>query len=229
MDFKNILSYSADLAEHNDRTWFKDNHSRYEKVKKEFAGFLDFLRFEIAEKSPELAKDIMYMNPSDWMYRTARDMRFYKNRPPYDPAFRAYICADKKSWLPIGYYIRICPGSSCFGTGIWCDNTRQLNRVRDYLIENFDEFEKIRTETDLPLSGTKLKKMPRGYDENEPAAEWLKYKNLSVIYNFEDSELGTFDEFTAKLGSLVEKTEPMRIFLLDAAISALAPDEDDEW
>ena len=228
MDFKHILEYSTALSQNNDRIWFKANHAQYETAKKEFAGFLDFLRFELAEKSPELAKDILYMNTSDWMYRTARDMRFYKDRPPYDPSFRAYICADKKSWLPIGYYIRIFPGETNFGTGLWCEDTKTLNRVRDYIIANFDEFERIRKEMNLPLSGTKLKKMPRGYSEDEPAAEWLKYKHLSVVVNFKDDDLGTFEQFRNTLGSFAERIEPMRLFLLDAAKTALAP-ADEDW
>ena len=94
MPFDRMLGYCADLRDHNDRTWFHENHRRYEEAKKDFLALLDQLRYVIAEASPEIGGDILYMDARDWVYRIARDMRFYKNVPPYNPSFRAYISAD---------------------------------------------------------------------------------------------------------------------------------------
>lgn len=117
MDFSNMLAYCEALDLHNDRAWFHENHRQYEQACADFLSLLDMLRFSIAECAPRLAPDIKYMEARDWVYRIARDMRYYKNMPPYDPSFRAYISRDRKSWLPIGYCIRIAPGNSRFGTG----------------------------------------------------------------------------------------------------------------
>ena len=105
MPFDRMLSYCDHLRSHNDQTWFHENHRRYEEARKDFLSLLDQLRYAIAEASPEIGGDILYMDARDWVYRIARDMRFYKNVPPYNPSFRAYISADRKSWLPIGYFL----------------------------------------------------------------------------------------------------------------------------
>ena len=76
---------------------------RYEQARKDFLGFIDLFRFAISKEVPDIAESIMYMEPKEWMYRIARDMRFHKNGPPYNPAFRAYIASDRKSWRdPVG-------------------------------------------------------------------------------------------------------------------------------
>ena len=52
---------------------------------------------------------------------------------------------------------------------------RHSNRIRDYIRENFWEFDAILRECPIPLSGEQLKTMPRGYDAADPAAELLRY------------------------------------------------------
>ncbi len=223
MPFDRMLSYCADLREHNDRTWFHENHRRYEEARKDFLLLLDQLRYVIAEASPEIGGDILYMDARDWVYRIARDMRYYKNVPPYNPSFRAYIAADRKSWLPIGYFLCVEPGAAVFGTGLFFDETAAVNRVRDYIAANQEEWESILEEGQLTLEGDTLKTLPRGYAPDHPAARWLKYKNWLVTFSFPAGELGSFDDFAAGIGALVPRLEPFRKFLLAAALSAEAP------
>ena len=219
MDFERMLKYCADLEAHNERPWFHENHKQYESARKDYLDLLEVVRFAIAESSPKLADDILYGQAKDWMYRIARDMRYHHNQPPYNPAFRAYISPDRKSWLPIGYFLRIVPGSSCFGTGLWCESTADTNRIRDYIRENFWEFDAILRECPIPLSGEQLKTMPRGYDAADPAAELLRYKYWEVITYIPDSELTTFAEFDQFIRRATTQMEPVRLWLLQAARS----------
>ena len=220
MDFERILLYCARLQINNNRTWFHENHDDYEQARKDFLGFIDLFRFAISKEVPDIAESIMYMEPKEWMYRIARDMRFHKNGPPYNPAFRAYIASDRKSWLPIGYYLRIYPGSSCFGTGLWCDTTQKMNDIRSYISENFIEFQNIIKKTGVVVDGDRLKTIPRGFAADDPAAEYIRMKNWTVIYFIPDEDIGTFEEFCEYLMRYVRKTEPMRQFLLKAAKSS---------
>lgn len=219
MDFDRMLKYCADLEAHNERPWFHANHKQYETARKDYLELLEAVRFAIAESAPQLAPDILYGQAKDWMYRIARDMRYHHNLPPYNAAFRAYISPDRKSWLPIGYFLRIAPGSSCFGTGLWCESTADINRIRDYIQEHFDEFDSLLRKCPVPLSGEQLKSMPRGYSADNPAAEWLKYKNWEIIYHLPDSVLTTFSDFDKLIRTLTVQMEPMRLFLLKAARS----------
>ena len=223
MPFDRMISYCADLRDHNEREWFHENHRRYEEARKDFLSLLDQLRYVIAEASPEIGGDILYMDAKDWVYRIARDMRFYKNAPPYNPSFRAYISADRKSWLPIGYFLCVEPGATIFGTGLFFDETAEVNRVRDYIAANQEQWESILEEGRLTLEGDTLKTVPRGYAPDHPAAKWLRYKNWLVTEHFPDGVLGSFDDFAAEIGALVPRLEPFRKFLLTAALSTQAP------
>lgn len=217
MDFKNILDYCSRLSLNNNRTWFHENHAEYEHARKDFLAFLDMFRYMLNDEAPDIGKSIMYMEPREWMYRIAKDMRFHKNGPPYNPAFRAYISADRKSWMPIGYYLRIYPGSSCFGTGLWCDSTARMNNIRSYISLHYDEFLQALHEGGISVGGEKLKTMPRGFSADDPAAEYIKHKNWVMIIDIPDADIDTFDNFAQLLIYYVRRMEPMRQFLLKAS------------
>lgn len=217
MDFKKILKYCGDLSDNNDRTWFHNNHDEYEVARKEFLAFLDMFRYRLNDEAADIGKSIMCMEPRQWMYRVAKDMRFHKNGPPYNPAFRAYISADRKSWMPIGYYLRVCPGSSCFGTGLWCDTTARMNGVRQYISLHYNEFCKALYEGGISVGGQKLKTVPKGFSKDDPAAEYLKHKSWVMIIDIPDADIGEFDEFMDLLTYYVRRMEPMRQFLLKAS------------
>ena len=229
MNLDRIMLYCARLRLNNDRTWFHENHDDYEEAKKDFAGFLDLLRFKISEEAPDIGESIMYMEPKEWMYRVARDMRFHKNGPPYNPSFRAYVAPDRKSWIPNGYYIRLYPGDSCFGTGLWVETTQKMNDVRTYISKNFKEFENIIKKTGIVVSGDKLKNMPRGFSPDDPAAEYIKMKNWVIMYHIPDEDITDFEEFSELLRLYVKKSEPMRRFLLEAAKYNNNKRPDFEW
>ena len=115
------------------------------------------------------------------------------------------------------------PGATIFGTGLFFDETAEVNRVRDYIAANQEEWEAILAEGRLTLEGDTLKTVPRGYAPDHPAAKWLRYKNWLVTRQFPDGALGSFDDFAAEIGALVPRLEPFRKFLLAAALSAEAP------
>lgn len=216
-NFTRMLEYCAGLEAHNERPWFHENHKWYEGAKADYLSLLERLQPVIANAAPDLAKDILYMQPKDWMYRIARDMRYYKNRPPYEASFRAYISRDRKSWQPIGYFLRIAPGASCYGTGIWTWNNAQANPVRDCIQEHWQEFEEIVELNDLVITGDQVKTMPHGYSEHHPAAEWVKFKTWSVIEAIPDEALTDFESFAALIEEKTLRMEPLRQFLLRAS------------
>ena len=216
-NLKRVMDYIRGLSLNNNRTWFHDNHSEYELARKDFLAFLDMFRFRLKDEAEDIGKAIMYMESKEWAYRVARDMRFHKNGPPYNPAFRAYISADRKSWKPIGYFLRLFPDGSCFGTGLWCESTAQMNNIRKYISLHYDEFLTALNEGGISVDGEKLKAMPRGFSADDPAAEYIKYKNWSLMVHIPDEDITTFKELSDVLIFYVRKMEPMRRFLLKAS------------
>lgn len=217
MDFERMLAYTGALRAHNERSWFHENHRWYEEARSDFYALLDRLRYPIAEAAPEIGESILYMEARSWMFRIARDARLYRDRPPYDPSFRAYIAADRMSWRPIGYFLAVAPGETVFGTGMWLERTAEINRVRDHIASHLDVWEELLERGQLTLQGDRLKTMPRGYQADDPAAAWLRYKNWMVEFHFPDESLTDFDAFAEAVQALLPRMEPFRRFLLQAS------------
>lgn len=94
-----------------------------------------------------------------------------------------------------------------------------MNIVRDYIMENSDELEDILAENDLAIVGDSLKTMPKGYSPDCDGAEYIKFKNWSVIFNIPDEKLTTFESFGKYCQKLIRRIEPLRQFLLKASNS----------
>ena len=223
MEFEQILNYSVALAANNERSWFHANHKQYEGAKAAFADLLECMRFAMIQAVPALESDLLYMPVKSWMYRTARDMRIHRDRPPYNPAFRAYLSPDKRSWLPLGYYLRVYPGNSFFGTGLWCEDRATVNGVREFIRDNWMELEWLLEQADLKLEGHQaVKTAPRGFDPNHPAIAWLRQDSWDVGVHIPDSDLTDFQPFAEKMAAQAARMEPIRQYFLRAARYAQA-------
>jgi len=212
MDFNNMLSYCRALEMNNNRTWFHENHKQYEQAKEDFTELVERVKFAVAERVDLATQErIIFADPKLMMYRIPRDARVYKNKPPYNPTWRAYISPDKKQLLPLGYVLMVAPdGRSHFGTGAWCPDGDYLRRVRDYVAENYAELEELLEESGLELKGEKLKRVPREYEAEHPAGEYLKHKSWLLLENVPESAMESFDTYMSHVCALMDKMEPLR-------------------
>ena len=64
--------------------------------------------------------------------------------------------------------------------------------------------------------GEQLKRTPRGYDTDHPAADWLRYKFWLTEYSFTSDDLRDLDVFAEAAGAAVRRSEPFRQFLMGA-------------
>lgn len=217
-----MLGYCAKLEQNNDRAWFHANHDEYVQAREDFIELTDRMRFAVAEETgPELAERLLFVDPKDLLFRIPRDMRVWKNAPPYNPSWRCYLAADRKAVLPVGYFCMIAPGDrSHFGTGGWCSDRDFLRSVRQFISDHVEEFEDALEQGGYPLSETegKLKRVPLGFDPDDPAGEYLKYKEWYVSERFADAELTDADSFLDRVRQAVRRMEPLRRFF-DRAFS----------
>lgn len=227
MDFHRMLDYCRQLERNNTREWFHANHDFYEAAKADYLALLDRARFAVSASAPALSDTLLSMNPKSWMYRIPRDARINRGLPPYQPSFRANLCADRKSWMPIGYFLCIEPGdASCFGTGFFPWERESLDRFRRNLAARPEELLSLIDASGTKPEGDSLKGMPRGYAADHPAADLLRYKNVFFAVTFPDRELRDFEDFAVKLTALTARLEPLRLFLLNAATAdGAAPPE----
>ena len=99
-----------------------------------------------------------------------------------------------------GYYIQIEPGANFLGGGIWQTTPELLKKIRQEIDYSFYDINKIITspkfQTTFPngIQGVgKLKKMPNGYYETNPASELLKMKGFCTKEIISDKTLTSKD------------------------------------
>ena len=70
---------------------------------------------------------------------------------------------------------------------------------------------------EVTLVGTQgFKGYPPAEWEDDPAAEYLKYKSWLVSLSFADGRLQSFERFVSDCVAAAERMEPLRVFFNDA-------------
>jgi len=190
---KTTLTFLEALKYNNNKPWFDAHRKEYETARADFAGFVDNLIAAFGKTEPS----ILHLKAKDCMFRINRDVRFSKNKEPYKTNFGAYINAEGKKSLKAGYYFHLEPGGSFTGGGLWQPMPAELARVRQEIDYNLPEFEKILgtkkfRDTYGGLSveeGQILSRVPKGYEPDNPAATYLKYKSYTALANLPDNLL----------------------------------------
>lgn len=187
-----LFDFFRDLAENNDRDWFKRNKERFETtVRDPFLDFIVDFSGPLEKISPHFQADPRPQGGS--LFRIYRDTRFSKDKSPYKTHAGAQFrhAAGKKVHAP-GFYLHLEPGSVFAGAGMWRPERKALEGVRDAISENPDQWKKIVTAKpfmrDLTVGGQSLKRPPRGYDPDHPLVEELKRKDFIVSRSFTEKQ-----------------------------------------
>jgi uncharacterized protein (TIGR02453 family) len=106
-----FIKFFKDLSQHNTTEWFNEHRKVYEKeVKKPFAEFVDEMIKRINKYEPEIN-----IKASDAIMRINKDIRFSKDKTPYNTYVAANISAyGKKDKSYPGFYFQCGPIRSCF-------------------------------------------------------------------------------------------------------------------
>lgn len=225
-DLKKILDYLSELELNNHREWYHAHKQERLEVIKEFENFLQDLIFEIGKYD----ESILHIYPQDIIFKMVRDTRFSTDKSPYKPVMRAHISAKGKLPIPVGYYISIQPhDGTMLGGGLFADMFKDAtSMIRDYIIENGEELEKIINHPDFrsrfSLLGTKLKKVPRGYNPDHPYGDYLKYKSMFIEEFLADEELYHYQSFVKLAAKEFSYMKPFNDFLNKALIDFQMPE-----
>ncbi|MDP9960470.1 DUF2461 domain-containing protein [Chryseobacterium lathyri] len=184
------LTFLKDLTVNNTREWFNENKALYTAAQENVIAFLDGLIKEMSGFDEELGK----IDGKKSLFRIYRDTRFSKDKSPYKTNFGASLGMGKGSQKG-GYYLHLEPGKSFLAGGIYMPESSVPKEVRkeislygdDFLkIINQKEFKKHFAELD---QDDKLKKIPQGFEKEDPMGEYLKLKNFIVVYTMKDEEI----------------------------------------
>jgi len=215
MHTEDIINFLKELNENNNREWFAQNKSRYEKVKSKFEEISRLLISEISI----FDKDIKNVDVKDCVFRIYRDIRFSTDKTPYKTHFGVYIASagGRKSQRG-GYYLHLDPAGSFIAVGVWCPPPNILKALRQSVCDNIDELNEIRNETGFNtyfktfFEEDKLKNVPAGFPRDFPDAELLKLKHYMVEYKLDDKILNASD-FVLQLAQIARAGYPLNKFL----------------
>lgn len=213
------LKFLSDLKRNNNKPWFDENRERYEAAREDFTLFIQNVIDSFAKKDPSIA----HLRAKDCMFRINRDVRFSKDKSPYKTNFGAYINGEGKKSLNGGYYFHFEPGNSFMGGGIWMPEAPQLAKLRQEIDYNLADFKKIISSKKFRdvyggLSNEKeyvLTRVPKGYEADNPAAEYLKHKSFVATAAVSDAELKE-KSLVAKTVKAYETLLPLVQFLNEA-------------
>lgn len=222
---KIMLDYLSDLEKNNNREWYSTHKEERKLAEIEFEKLIQDLIFEIGK----FDESILFNEAKELTFKLVKDTRFSKDKTPYNPSFRAHISSKGKLPIPVGYFIFIKPnGESFLGGGLFADMfTNATTMIRDYICQYPSELHEIINENtfveNFKVLGTKLKNIPRGYENNNLMSEYLKYKSWFLEYQVDDIEILNSDEFVKKAGNLFHLMVPFNNYLNKALEGFVMP------
>ncbi|GAB3203250.1 uncharacterized protein (TIGR02453 family) [Pontibacter aydingkolensis] len=185
---KTTLDFLADLTRNNNREWFNENKKRYETARKNYIQFLDEMLEEMAAFEPVALEQ----KGKDLVFRIYRDVRFSNDKRPYKDHFGAYVAEGGRKSIYPGYYLHLAANNNSFvAGGLWMPPSDYLKAVRQEIDYSLDEFKSIVEAPDFKkrfgsISGEQLKTTPKGYDKENPAIEYLRFKSWNAVMPIND-------------------------------------------
>ncbi|RBW60774.1 TIGR02453 family protein [Tenacibaculum sp. E3R01] len=182
---KKTFQFLQDLENNNNRDWFAENKKVYDLSLNNAKEL-----FTEINQNLELHDEIEKQK----VYRIYRDVRFSKDKTPYNPRF-AVSYSRKGKELRGGYFIQVKPGDTVLGGGFWQPEKEDLFRIRKEFELDASEIREILAEENFikyfggKLEGDELKTAPKGFDKEHESIDLIKKKGFVAIRRFTDKEV----------------------------------------
>jgi len=188
---KEGINFLKQLKRNNNREWFEKHKDKFESfVKAPMQSLIFALQPHFSRFAPEFD-----LNPKRSIFRIYRDVRFSSDKTPYKTHVAAHFVlrGKPKGLVGSGYYLHIEPGELYLGGGIYIPDGEQLKKIRKAIAARSEEFISIVEDRRFknlfaPFEWSKLQRVPKGYDENHPMSEWLKYKQFFVGVSWQEAK-----------------------------------------
>ncbi|WP_160114752.1 DUF2461 domain-containing protein [Aquimarina sp. AU474] len=164
---KDFIGFFKELAKNNNKDWFHQNKKRYEtSVKEPFTYFVDALITKIQKYDSDLK-----IEPKDCILRIHRDIRFSKDKSPYNLHYTAFVSkAGKKDKSIPGIFIRCAPDMIGIMGGCFGPTKEQLLKIRTSIRNDPKEFKRLIENKDFvqrfgEIRGEAMKRIPKEWKE----------------------------------------------------------------
>jgi uncharacterized protein (TIGR02453 family) len=228
------LSFLRALKRHNDREWFRDHRSAYdEDVRAPLVDVVDSLARDLRRFAPELIA-----SSKASLYRIYRDTRFSEDKTPLKTHVAAvFPCRGLAKHQGAGLYFEVAATHCWIGGGMYAPQTWQLQLVREHIARRYARLRRIVESSDFDkavgaLDGERLKRVPRGFPKDHPAAHYLTFRQFLAGREYPAS-LAASRRFYPELLKIFRAVAPLVRFLNEPLLahasttaSPRSPDEE---
>jgi uncharacterized protein (TIGR02453 family) len=208
------LRFLRALKRNNRREWFNAHRGDYESyVRQPMTAIVERLAVDLRAFAPEIIA-----SPKVSVYRIYRDTRFSDDKTPYKThAAAVFPTRGLAKHEGAGLYFHISPEEVWIGGGMYSPQRPQLFAVREHIAGHFKQF---RTIVESPgfrkqlgaLEGSTLKRVPRGFAKDHPAAEYLKLTQIIAGAEFPPA-LASSPAFYKTVLTVFRQVVPLARFL----------------
>ncbi len=214
------LTFLRGLKRHNDRAWFAAHREEYEReVREPMTALVERLAPELRRFAPDLVA-----SPRASLYRIYRDTRFTDDKSPFKTQVGAiFPHRDLPKHQGAGLYVEIGPGGVMIVGGIYMPQSPELHALREHLARNHTRFRALVespafVRTVGPVSGDSLRRMPRGFPPDHPAADYIKLRQFLFGRDY-PAAFAADRKFYGEVVKLFERMAPAIHFLNEPLIA----------
>lgn len=210
------LRFLSTLEINNNREWFNENKPLYLEAKANFENVVNEIIAEVAEFDESVER----LEAKNCIFRIYKDTRFSKDKTPYKTNIGASLVEKgPKTLNHAGYYIHLENGKSFLAGGVYMTEPKNLKAIREAISSDGETFLKILNKKSfkdvLELQGTKLVKVPQGFDKENPMGDYLKFKQFTVFHPLSDEEV-LDKNFVKNTVKVLKEIYPFNRFLNEA-------------
>jgi uncharacterized protein (TIGR02453 family) len=184
------LRFLRRLERNNRREWFEQHRPIYEReIRDPMRALVEEMDVRLARLAPELVGD-----PKRSVFRIHRDVRFSADKSPYktNAACQFYHqdagrgAGQDARGAGAGLYFQLAEGDCFVAGGMWMPARPALDRIREAIAETPGALDRLvrapafRRRFQVLDAEAVLKRMPRGYAADHPAADWLRYRSFTT-------------------------------------------------
>jgi uncharacterized protein (TIGR02453 family) len=210
--------FLRDLERNNAKAWFEAHRDVYEReVREPMRRLVEALDAALGSIAPEIVGD-----PRRSMFRIHRDVRFSRDNSPYKTNAGAWFyhrdagrsVGTAGEGGGAGFYVHIDPTSCFVAGGIWMPARPVLLRIREAIaaqpaaLARLTSAPGFRRRFDGLSEDAKLRRTPREFPADHPAAEWLKLQSFTARAGIERSVV-TSPRLVDRLGRDVALLVPL--------------------
>lgn len=179
------LQFFDDLKKNNNRDWFQEHKQHYtDYVQAPAKEFVITFGERLKSISPGISYDTR-MSGAGSVLRVYRDIRFSKDKSPYNTRLRIFFGeGSKKKMENPGFFFGLDERGARIYTGMYKFPKPVLTSYRDAVIDSqlggelTTIIKTLRNSGMYEVGGTHYKRVPRGYDKEHQHADLLKYNGV---------------------------------------------------